>query len=371
MNTNDKNQVSQDLIPWDEPVNGNDLIEELKTAITSFIIIPPEEALTVTYWILHTHMIKDPHEPQVFSVSPILNISSPEKQCGKSTLREIIAEWVKAPLTVMNATQASIFRVIESSRPTLLIDEADTFLQGKNELIGILNSGYKQDGHVLRQAGKTYEETKQFSTWSAKCIAGIGRLSDTIESRCLIIKLKRKKTSEKVQRRNSLLKNDPTYFTDYKRKIMRFVQDNEISIINQEVDMPMELNDRQQDNWEGIFKIAKFLGNDELKLVTSASIFLCQQKIEPLSISIQLLGDIKSIMESSVTNSFTSQDLVAELKKMEDRPWLDLNRTGINPNSLAQLLNDFEIRPKQIRFDHKNLRGYEKSDFEDAFSRYL
>src|SRR5205807_6503181 len=41
--------------------------------------------------------------------------------------------------------------VIEELQPTLLIDEADTFLQGNDELRGILNSGYsRKTAFVLR-----------------------------------------------------------------------------------------------------------------------------------------------------------------------------------------------------------------------------
>jgi len=371
MNISEKKSPSQELTPWNEPINGNELIDDLKASISSFIVLKPEESLAVAYWILHTHFIRAPLETQVFDYTPILNISSPEKQCGKSTLREIIGEWVKDQLPVMNASQASIFRIIEAIRPTLLIDEADTFLHGKPELIGILNSGYKQDGYVLRQGGSTFEETRQFSTWSAKCIAGIGRLPDTIESRCITIRLKRKKTSEKVLRRNIVLKDDPNFFTDIKRKIIRFVQDNELQIINEEVEMPLKLNDRQQNNWEGIYKIAKSISPGALEEVSSASIFLSNQIYEPQSLSVQLLGDIKSIMESTSACRLISYELVNLLKNMEDRPWQDYNRAGLKPVNLARLLEEFDIRPKQLKIDGKNFRGYEKIDFEDALSRYI
>src|SRR5213593_2916380 len=41
----------------------------------------------------------------------------------------------------------------KETRPTLLIDEADTFLQGNDELRGILNSGYsRKTAYVVRVA---------------------------------------------------------------------------------------------------------------------------------------------------------------------------------------------------------------------------
>ena len=75
-------------------------------------------------------------------------------------------------------------------------------------------------------------------------------------------------------------------------------------------------------------------------------------------------------MESTSECRFTSQELVNELNNMEDRPWQDYNRIGLKPNTLAKLLEEFDIRPKQLKIEGRNFRGYEKIDFEDAFSRY-
>ena len=45
-----------------------------------------------------------------------------------------------------NVTAAAVFRVVEIQRPSLLIDEADTFLSENEGLRGILNSGHRQGG---------------------------------------------------------------------------------------------------------------------------------------------------------------------------------------------------------------------------------
>jgi hypothetical protein len=72
---------------------------------------------------------------------------------------------VARPLPTSNATVSTIFRVIEMARPTLLIDEADTFLRENDELRGIINSGHRKGGadpsHVERckQFTKTARQT--------------------------------------------------------------------------------------------------------------------------------------------------------------------------------------------------------------------
>src|SRR3954464_13802467 len=55
--------------------------------------------------------------------------------------------------TLGNFFIEAVYRAIEEKQPTLLIDEADTFLQGNDELRGILNSGYtRKTAFVVRVA---------------------------------------------------------------------------------------------------------------------------------------------------------------------------------------------------------------------------
>lgn len=72
---------------------------------------------------------------------PYLIITAPERNCGKSTVQQLMYQLVCRPLKASNATPAAIYYACESV-PTLLIDEVDTFLKQDPSLIGILNSGY-------------------------------------------------------------------------------------------------------------------------------------------------------------------------------------------------------------------------------------
>jgi hypothetical protein len=74
-------------------------------------------------------------------------------RCGKTTLLDVISRLVWRPLQTANVSVSAVFRVVELQRATLLIDETDTFLPGKDELRGILNSGHRQGGDVIRAVG--------------------------------------------------------------------------------------------------------------------------------------------------------------------------------------------------------------------------
>src|SRR5207237_481852 len=76
---------------------------------------------------------------------------SPEKRCGKTTLLSVLSELANRAIAASNVSPPALFRVIEDLRPTLIIDEVDTFLTGNEQLRGILNSGYnKKTAFVLR-----------------------------------------------------------------------------------------------------------------------------------------------------------------------------------------------------------------------------
>lgn len=85
-----------------------------------------------------------------------------------------------------------MFHVIEACRPTLMIDEVDAFMRENEEIRSILNSGYKREtAYVVRTVGDDHTP-KQFSTWSAKALAGIGKQAGTLMDRSIILDLRRK-----------------------------------------------------------------------------------------------------------------------------------------------------------------------------------
>lgn len=184
--------VLPSIEPWPSPVNGAELLDEICGLISRYIVLPLESIAAVALWIVHTHCF------DCFAHSPRLAIISPEKGCGKTTLLDVLYCLVARPLDTANATVSAIFRIVELAKPTLLIDEADTFLGDNDELRGILNAGHRRGGQVTRTVGEDHEP-RQFSTWAPAAIAMIGRLPDTLNDRSIIVSLKRRKASERVE----------------------------------------------------------------------------------------------------------------------------------------------------------------------------
>src|SRR5215469_9295265 len=177
---------------WPEPLNGALLLDDIATAIRDHVVMSDVARDTAALWVLHTYL------PDRSLVSPRLAIASPEKRCGKTTMLDVLARLALKSLPTANVTAAAIFRVVEAYRPTLLIDEADTFLRDNAELRGIVNSGHRRGGQVLRTIGDDHEP-RAFSTYSACAIALIGRLPETLHDRSVIVSLKRRLSSEAIK----------------------------------------------------------------------------------------------------------------------------------------------------------------------------
>lgn len=75
---------------------------------------------------------------------------------------------VPCPLPAANITTAAIFRSIEKFRPTLLLDEVETFIRENEGMRGALNSGFTRDSAVVIRTEGDHHEPTAFGTWCPK-----------------------------------------------------------------------------------------------------------------------------------------------------------------------------------------------------------
>jgi len=355
--------VMPSIEPWPSAVDGAELLNELRATIGRHIVLPSGTVETLALWAIHTHCF------ECFPISPRAAITSPEKGCGKTTTLDVLNHLVARPLQTSNATVSTIFRVIEIAKPTLLIDEADTFLNENDELRGILNSGHQRGGQVLRTVGDDYEP-RQFSTFAPAAIAMIGRLPDTLNDRSVIVSLRRRKPSEKIA---SFRSDRAEHLAVLARKMARWAIDHERRLAESDPDMG-ELENRTADNWRPLFAIADACGEKWPARVREIANQTVKAAVEQ-SVKTQLLEDIRSIFsgETALLDRISSQDLVDKLTAMDGRPWAEW-KSGrpLTQNTLARLLGPFEIISGTIRLpDGRTPKGYYRSAFDDAFSRYL
>ena len=289
---------------YPEAVDGLVLMETVVGIFRRFLILPPGADVALTLFVFHTYLL------DAAEASPIIALTSPEKRCGKTVVLEVLQSLTRRPLPAANITAAALFRTIEAFRPTLLIDEADSFLPDNEELRGVLNSGHRRGtASIIRTTGDNYEP-KAFSTWCAKAIALIGKLPGTLEDRSIEIAMVRKARDEKVERLRHRVLIQAT--TDIRRKLARWADDNKELLIAADPEIPTELNDRAGDCWRPLLAIADAIGGDWPNLSRAAAITLsAANSVDDTSIGTQLLADLASIF--SETEKLWSDVIVQQL----------------------------------------------------------
>jgi len=356
--------------PWPERVNGAELLNDLAATYERYVSLPEGAADALALWTVFTYI----HD--LFQISPILCMISPEKRCGKTTLLTVMNQLVSKPLPASNITPAALFRTIEQHSPTLLVDEADTFINSSDDLRGILNSGHtRAQAYVIRTAGEDYE-ARIFTTWAPKAIALIGRLPPTLDDRSIVIELKRKTPNEKVERLR--LDSLPPEIEELRCKLTRLSE--QISVFIQKVDVqdPDFLNDRAADNWRPLLMIAEAVtwswDREEPRNWRKRALYAAQKISwgrDEEDIGSMLLNDIWKVFREQEKDRLSSAFVVEQLVQMEERPWPEYwNGRPITPRKLASLLKRYGISPRAFRIGSSNLRGYMYSDLEDAVERY-
>jgi len=350
--------------PWAESVDGAVLLSEIQGAVKRFIVCEPETAVAAALWCAFTWFV------DVAQVAPIAIITAPEKRCGKSQLLDFMGRLSRRPLPASNVTASVLFRVIERDCPTLLIDEADSFLARSEDLRGILNSGHtRSSAFVLRSVGDDFEP-KSFSTWGAKAVCGIGKLAETLMDRGIILELRRKLPSESVTR---LRHASPDLFPRLASMLARWSDDNAGNVQQARPALPEVLNDREQDSWEPLLAIADCAGGEWPELARKTAVKLSERNAEnTISTGAELLADIRDVFQEKDVTRISSKDLLEALTSDEEKSWHTYNRgQPMNPRQLAKRLREYEIHPDSVRTWAGTPKGYKLEQFTDAFSRYL
>ena len=280
---------------------------------------------------------------------------------------------VRQPVLASHFTKSSIYRLIEQYRPTLLIDEADTYLKTNHELIGILNSGHTRDGQVVvnvRDDPTSDWTPKIFATWSPKSIAAIGNLPETLADRSIIIPLHRRPKAVALRKYDS---NQDEESATLRRKIVRWVLDHIEALRSHKPQSVEPLNDRSADNWSPLLSIAEVAGNRWAQLAQTAALSLSASIDDRLSVSEMLLADFRTILEVAPNSHIRTAHLLEALENLGDRPWADFHGRGrgLTAVDLGNELRPYGIRSVKIRFGEKTYWGYTYDNHtREIFERY-
>jgi len=358
----------KEVEPSSEPINPAQLLDDISETIREFIILDMEQANALALWVALTWFI------DCIEIFPLAIINAPEKSCGKTQLLTVLSRISYRPLPASNASPSALFRAISAWQPTIFIDEADTFFQDNTELQGMVNAGHSRDGYVLRteSIGDSFEP-RSYPVFSAKAIAGINlekHLPDATMSRGIIFNLRRKLQHETVSR---LRHANTIIFSDLGEKLARFAEDFADQVKQARPILPEALNDRDQDNWEGLLAIASCADEAWLEKAITAALKLSYVDEKPASIANELLADIQQLFEKKNRDKIKTAELIEALCEEEEAPWATYNRgKPITPRQVSHQLKAYGVTSKNIRFSsHETAKGFERSQFLEVFMRYL
>jgi hypothetical protein len=345
-----------------EPLS--ELLDAVVELLDKHLTLPNGAADVTALWVAHTHALDAAH------ISPRLFITSPEKQSGKSSLLILLEHLVYNARRLSSISGAGIFRTIEAIHPTLLLDEADNRVAKSDDITSVLNDGWSRGGKTLRLVGPNYTP-REFSTWAAVAIAGIGRLRDTLEDRSIIIEMHRAPRHERQQRVRSDRMQEASGIAG---KLGTWAASAVPTLkVMDDPSVPDQLSDRAADNWRPLFSIADLADGGWPERARRAAILLSvAAQSDDGSITIQLLASVRRVFVVLNVNRIHSERLCRQLAEMEDQPWGEW-RGGLpmTPHQLARLLKRHKIRPRGMRIGDLNKNGYELEQFRDAFAAYL
>jgi hypothetical protein len=288
---------------------------------------------------------------------------------------EITETLVPRPVEAINVTPAYLFRKVSAPEglPTILYDEIDTLFgpraKDHEEIRGILNAGHRRGAMAGRCVvrGKIIE-TEELPAYCAVALAGLGNLPDTILTRSIVVRMRRRAPHEAVEPYRRRV-HAPTG-NSLRDQLARWAQAVRTRAGALRPEMPDGVTDRNADVWEPLLAVADLAGGDWPQRARCSAVSLVSlAKTASPSLGVRLLGDLREIF--GVSDGVFTEDVLRELRNLDEAPWGDLKGKPIDARRLASLLKPYGITSKQIRIGATTAKGYTRADLHDAWTRYL
>jgi hypothetical protein len=357
-----------------KPIDGSALLADTRAFISRFCVFPDEHCLTaVTLWAAHTHLVGQ------FHTTPRLVVTSPEVGSGKTRVLEVLHLLVPESLFTLNASPAAVFRTLAQKQITLLFDEVDAIWSKRGQddthedLRALLNAGYKRGSTIPRCVGPKHEVVS-FKVYCAVALAGIGDLPDTIMSRSVIIRIRRRAPHELVEPFRTR-QHEPTGHA-LRDRLAQWAEYIGEATGSAWPTLPAGIVDRPAEVWEPLIAVADAAGGDWPEIARAACVSLCQvAEDRRVSLSIRLLSDLRIIFGDA--DALTTETIIARLCNGEapgldaDAPWNELHGKPLGVRGLASMLKRYGVSSQKVKVEGRSLQGYRREHLWDAWTRYL
>jgi hypothetical protein len=352
---------------------GAALLSDVGQFLKRFVAYPSEHThIAHVLWTAHTHLM------EAWDSTPRLAFLSPEPGSGKTRSLEVTELLVPDPVAAVNVTPAYMFRKCgsEDGSPTILFDEIDTVFGAKarehEELRALLNSGHRRGATAGRCVVRgRIVETEEISSYAAVAVAGLGWLPDTILSRSIIVRMRRRAPDEKIEpfrRRVHAPQGE-----NLRQRLAGWASTILAEATEARPEMPAGVEDRDADVWEALLAIADIAGGDWPKRARAAATALVKvTREEEPSLGIRLLADLRLIFGE--TAELATREILQKLIALDEAPWGNINgkEVALDARGLANHLRPFGVKSGTVRISEKDTpKGYKREDLVDVWRRYL
>lgn len=357
----------------DESDHGWAVLRDVEKFLSRFVVYPGDhERVAHVLWIAHTWFM------DAWESTPRIAFLSPEPGSGKSRALEVTEPLVPRPVHAVNATPAYLFRKVSDPEgaPTILFDEIDTIFGPKakdnEELRGLLNAGHRKGAMAGRCVIKGKEVmTEELPAYSAVALAGLDDLPDTIMTRSVVIRMRRRAPGEVVEPwRLRTCGPDADLLGE---RLREWAQSVEYRIGSTWPEMPEGVEDRNADVWEALLAVADAAGGlwpDRARRAALAMV--AKSRGRSLTIGVMLLRDLRQVFTEKGLDRIASEELLDELVLLDESPWGDIRGKALDARGLSRRLAKYGVGPKALRTATGVVKGYEVAGaLADAWERYL
>lgn len=348
--------------------SGAEPLTDVYEFLGRFIAYPSWHAhVAHTLWCAHTHLM------EAWESTPRIAFLSPEPGSGKTRALEVTELLVPSPVEAINVTPAYLFRKVGGGGVTLLFDEIDTVFGPKakdnEEIRGLLNAGHRRGAVAGRCVvrGKVVE-TEEIPAYCAVALAGLGDLPDTILTRSVLVRMRRRAPGEQVEAYRRRV-HEPEG-TILRQQLAYWATEIEGKVSGSWPQLPDGIRDRDADVWEPLLAVADAAGGEWPGRARVAAVALVAlSRGSTPSLGVRLLTDLRTVFGDR--DLMSTEDILNALNHLEESPWAELHGKPINARGLGQRLGQYDVKSKNVRLGDRVTKGYARADLWDAWSRYL
>ena len=357
------------------------LLDQVVSVLRRFLYLRPDRYYyeAITLWIVATHVFG------YSNIFPRLMATSPEPDCGKSTLMKISSALSHKSFITSKATQPAILRKIKSSKSdiSIFLDDAENYAD--ETVTTLLNSGFDRFGGSALICEPTKSgawKEVEFNTYCPIAIGRIGKMTiRSTQTRCIEINVPKAKPSEVPERFNPDVHNKQ--LKKLQEDIAQWAAKNGQCLKGYDPKMPAELINRNADLWRFMIAISDLAGARWQGIARHTATIITNNTETPSNTwefrihieQVLILArearhewDKLGIGQVGGNRLRISSDAFCTLLGRANRKYQSLTK-----EQLAVRLKKFDIKPSSLKLSNnsnKVLRGYKEEDLRDVLERY-